>query len=84
LKKIIKEKVGEVMSNKMDKTVVVLLRREFAHPLYEKKVRRRKKVKAHDDANKCQVGDKVKIIGTRPLSKDKHWRVLQVLKKEKK
>jgi len=80
LKKVIKERVGEVISNKMDKTVVVLLQREFAHPLYGKRVRKRKKVKAHDGTNKCQTGDLVKIIETKPLSKEKHWRVTQVLK----
>ena len=80
MKKAIKERAGEVISNKMDKTVVVLLQREFAHPLYGKRVRRRKKVKAHDEANKCQIGDLVKIIETKPLSKEKHWRVTRVLK----
>ncbi len=80
MKKAIKERAGEVISNKMDKTVVVLLQREFAHPLYGKRVRKRKKVKAHDEANKCQIGDLVKIIETKPLSKEKHWRVTRVLK----
>ncbi len=83
MKKAIKERVGEVISNKMDKTVVVLLQREFAHPLYGKRVRKRKKVKAHDGANKCQAGDVVKIVETKPLSKEKYWRVTQVLKRTK-
>ena len=83
MKKVIKERVGKVISDKMDKTVIVLLQREFAHPLYGKRVRRRKKVKAHDRANKCQIGDIVKIIETRPLSREKHWRVTQILKRMK-
>ena len=74
-----KERTGEVVSDKMDKTVVVLIKREFAHPLYKKKIVRSKRIKAHDEHNKCRKGDIVKVIETRPLSKEKTWRVAQVL-----
>ncbi|MFQ5835759.1 MAG: 30S ribosomal protein S17 [bacterium] len=74
-----KERVGEVVSDKMDKTVVVMVSREFAHPLYGKRIKRRKKIKAHDKKNLCGKGDVVKVVETRPLSKDKHWRVTEVL-----
>ncbi len=79
-----KIKVGEVISNKMDKTVVVTIKHEFTHPLYGKKVRRRKKVKAHDEANLCNVGDTVQLVETRPLSKEKYWKVARVLAKREK
>ncbi len=69
---------GEVVSNKMDKTVVVLVSRRFAHPVYKKYVTRSKKYYAHDEQNVCQVGDKVIIAATRPLSRLKRWRVLEV------
>lgn len=69
---------GEVVSNKMDKTVVVLVSRRFAHPVYKKYVTRSKKYYAHDEQNVCQVGDQVIIAATRPLSRLKHWRVLEV------
>ena len=74
-----KERVGEVVSDKMDKTVVVLIKREFAHPLYKKKTVRSKRVKVHDEHNKCRKGDIVRIIENRPLSKEKWWRVAQIL-----
>lgn len=74
-----KERTGEVVSDKMDKTVVVMVNREFAHPLYGKRIKRRKKIKAHDEKNLCRKGDVVKIAETRPLSKDKHWRVTEIL-----
>lgn len=74
-----KEKTGEVVSDKMDKTVVVLIKREFAHPLYKKKIIRSRRIKAHDEHNKCRKGDIVRVIETRPLSKEKTWRVAQVL-----
>ncbi len=74
-----KERTGEVVSDKMDKTVVVLIKREFAHPLYKKKIVRSKRIKAHDEHNKCGKGDIVRVIETRPLSKEKTWRVAQVL-----
>jgi len=79
-----KIRVGEVVSNKMDKTVVVTIKREFTHPLYGKKVRRRKKLKAHDEANLCNVGDTVQLVETRPLSKEKCWKVARVLAKREK
>lgn len=74
-----KERTGEVVSDKMDKTVVVIIKREFAHPLYKKKIVRSKRIKAHDEHNKCRKGDIVRVIETRPLSKGKTWRVAQVL-----
>ncbi len=72
---------GKVVSNKMDKTVVVAITRQFQHPVYKKTVRKVAKFKAHDEKNECQVGDDVKIIETRPVSKDKRWLVLEILKK---
>lgn len=79
MRKNTKERVGEVMSDKMDKTVVVMISREFAHPFYGKRIKKRKKIKAHDEKNLCRKGDVVKVAETRPLSKDKHWRVTEVL-----
>ena len=76
-----KERVGEIISDKMDKTVVVAVRREFIHPLYGKRIRKIKKIKAHDEKNRCQVGDVVKIVETRPLSREKHWRVTEIVKR---
>jgi small subunit ribosomal protein S17 len=74
-----KSLMGVVVSNKMHKTVVVMVERLVRHPTYGKMVRRRAKVKAHDDGNRCKIGDKVLIRETRPLSKDKHWRVVDIL-----
>lgn len=68
---------GKVISNKMDKTVVVAVTRLFQHPVYKKTVKRVTKFKAHDENNRCQVGDMVKIIETRPLSKEKRWMVIE-------
>jgi small subunit ribosomal protein S17 len=79
-----KIRVGEVISNNTDKTVVVAIKREFTHPLYGKRVRRRKKVKAHDEANLCNIGDTVQLVETRPLSKEKHWKVARILAKREK
>jgi len=76
-----KTRVGMVVSDKMDKTVVVEVKRLVAHPLYHKIIRRRVKVKAHDPQNTCNIGDKVLLEETRPISKDKHWRVKQILEK---
>jgi small subunit ribosomal protein S17 len=76
-----KTRIGVVVSDKMDKTVVVEVKRLLAHPLYHKIIRRRVKIKAHDATNACQVGDKVLLEETRPLSKDKNWRVKQILEK---
>ena len=68
---------GKIVSNKMDKTVVVAVTRLFQHPVYKKTVKRVTKFKAHDENNKCQIGDIVKIIETRPLSKDKRWLIIE-------
>ena len=76
-----KTRVGMVVSDKMDKTVVVEVKRLVAHPLYHKIIRRRVKIKAHDPLNHCNIGDKVLLEETRPISKDKHWRVKQILEK---
>ncbi len=76
-----KIKLGRVVSDKMDKTVVVAVESYRRHPLYKKAVRRIKKFKAHDEQNACQEGDIVRIEETRPLSKEKHWRVVEVISK---
>jgi small subunit ribosomal protein S17 len=73
--------VGEVVSNKMDKTAVILVERLVKHPLYKKYVRKRAKFSAHDQQNKCQVGDRVLITESRPLSKRKRWRVIKIVEK---
>jgi small subunit ribosomal protein S17 len=73
--------IGEVVSNKMDKTVVVVVRRTRRHPLYGKVIRISKRYKAHDEKNECRVGDEVRIVESRPYSKDKHWRVETVLQR---
>lgn len=72
---------GNVISNKMNKTVVVAVDRFVRHPVYDKVMRRVTKLKAHDEQSACQVGDRVKLIGTRPISKNKHWRVVQVMER---
>lgn len=72
---------GLVSSDKMDKTVVVMVNRLVLHPVYKKYVRKRTKVKAHDEKNECRIGDKVRLIETRPLSKDKRWRVKEILER---
>jgi small subunit ribosomal protein S17 len=68
---------GKVISNRMDKTIVVAVTRLFQHPVYKKTVKRVTRFKAHDEDNKCQIGDTVKIIETRPLSKEKRWTVIE-------
>lgn len=78
-----KTRVGVVVSNKMDKTIVVALKDNVRHPLYKKIIKRTIKLKAHDEENTCKVGDKVKIMETRPLSKDKRWRLVEVLERSK-
>lgn len=78
-----KSRVGMVVSDKMDKTVVVALEDSVRHSLYGKSVKRTKKVKAHDETNECNIGDKVRIMETRPLSKDKRWRLVNVVEKVK-
>lgn len=72
---------GDVISNKMDKTVVVSVQRLTQHPVYKKTIKKMSKFKAHDEENKCKKGDKVQIIESRPLSKDKRWKVLDVVKR---
>jgi small subunit ribosomal protein S17 len=74
-----KERVGTVVSDKMDKTVVVAVENRFPHPIYKKTVSRTKRYKAHDEANACKVGDRVRITETRPLSRTKRWAVAEVL-----
>ncbi len=78
-----KTRVGVVSSNKMDKTVVVKIEDSVKHPLYKKIVKRTIKLKAHDETNQCSIGDKVAIMETRPLSKDKRWRVVEIVEKVK-
>ena len=78
-----KTRVGKVISNKMDKTIVVAVEDHVKHPLYNKIVKRTYKLKAHDEANECNIGDKVKVMETRPLSKDKRWRLVEVMEKVK-
>ncbi len=75
-----KERVGEVVSNKMTKTVVVKINRVVSSPMIGKQVRRHTKIKAHDEQNQCQIGDMVRVVETRPLSKDKNWRVVEIVK----
>ena len=76
-----KIRVGRVVSNKMDKTVVVTVETLRHHPLYKKTIRKAVKFKAHDEKNECRLGDTVKIIETRPLSKEKRWRVAEIITK---
>lgn len=73
--------IGTVESNKMDKTIVVKVETSVRHPIYKKIVKRTYKLKAHDEENVCQIGDKVKVMETRPLSKDKRWRLVEVVEK---
>jgi len=73
---------GKVISDKMDKTVVVAIERLTQHPQYKKTIRKITKFKAHDEENKCKIGDKVSIIETRPLSKEKRWRIKEIIEKE--
>ena len=78
-----KVRVGKVVSDKMEKTVVVAIADRVAHPLYKKIVGRTYKLKAHDENNECGIGDTVKVMETRPLSKDKRWRVVEIVEKAK-
>ncbi len=78
-----KERVGVVVSDKMDKTVVVAVTDKRKHPVYKKTITHTKKFKAHDELNSCGVGDKVRIVETRKLSKDKNWRVAEIVEKAK-
>ena len=76
-----KVRVGRVVSDKMEKTVVVQVADRKSHPLYKKVLQRRVKFKVHDEGNECKVGDLVRIMETRPISRDKHWRVVEVVEK---
>ena len=76
-----KSRTGKVTSNKMDKTIVVAIEEHVKHPLYGKVVKRTYKLKAHDEENICAKGDKVKVMETRPLSKDKRWRLVEIVEK---
>ena len=78
-----KVRIGKVVSDKMDKTIVVAVVDNVKHPLYNKIVKRTYKLKAHDEENTCKVGDIVKVMETRPLSKDKRWRLVEIVEKAK-
>ena len=78
-----KTRTGRVVSDKMDKTIVVAVEDHVKHPLYKKIVKRTYKLKAHDENNECKVGDTVKVMETRPLSKDKRWRLVEILERAK-
>lgn len=78
-----KTRVGKVVSDKMDKTIVVAVEDNVKHPLYKKIVKRTFKLKAHDEENACKVGDKVRVMETRPLSRDKRWRLVEIVEKAK-
>ena len=78
-----KTRTGVVVSDKMDKTIVVAIRTRVKHPLYGKIMNRTNKIKVHDEENQCGVGDTVKIMETRPLSKEKHWRLVEIIEKAK-
>lgn len=77
-----KVQIGKVVSDKMDKTVVIAVETLVRHPLYSKTIKRTKKFKAHDEENACRIGDKVRVMETRPLSKEKRWRVVEILERE--
>jgi small subunit ribosomal protein S17 len=78
-----KTRVGKVVSNKMDKTIVVAIDDRVRHPLYKKIVNKTYKLKAHDENNECSIGDTVRVMETRPLSKDKRWRLVEIVEKAK-
>ena len=78
-----KTRVGKVVSDKMDKTIVVAVVDHVKHPLYNKIIKRTRKLKAHDEENTCKIGDRVRVMETRPLSKDKRWRLVEVIEKAK-
>ena len=78
-----KTRVGKVVSNKMEKTIVVAIDDRVRHPLYKKIVNRTYKLKAHDEKNECNIGDTVRVMETRPLSKDKRWRLVEIIEKAK-
>ena len=78
-----KTQVGKVVSDKMDKTIVVAIQDSVKHPLYQKIIKRTVKLKAHDENNECKIGDRVRVMETRPLSKDKRWRLVEIIEKAK-
>ena len=78
-----KTRIGTVLSDKMDKTIVVAVEDSYQHPLYKKTMKRTYKLKAHDEHNECGIGDTVEVMETRPLSKDKRWRLVRVIEKAK-
>ncbi len=78
-----KTRIGKVVSDKMDKTVVVAVENNVKHPLYGKIVKKTYKLKAHDENNECKIGDRVKVMETRPLSKDKRWRLVEIIERAK-
>lgn len=78
-----KTRIGEVVSDKMDKTIVVAIKDRVKHPLYSKVIKNTYKLKAHDEKNECGIGDRVKVMETRPLSKDKRWRLVEIIEKAK-
>ena len=78
-----KTRIGQVLSDKMDKTIVVAVEDSYQHPLYKKTMKRTYKLKAHDENNECGIGDTVEVMETRPLSKDKRWRLVQIIEKAK-
>lgn len=78
-----KVRVGKVVSDKMDKTIVVAIEDSIKHPLYKKIVKRTYKLKAHDENNECGIGDKVRVMETRPISRDKRWRLVEIVEKAK-
>ena len=78
-----KTRVGKVVSDKMDKTIVVAVVDNVKHPLYNKIIKRTRKLKAHDEENTCKIGDRVRVMETRPLSKDKRWRLVEVVERAK-
>ena len=82
-RKLRKTRVGVVVSNKMEKTINVLVERRLRHPLYGKSVKMSKKFMAHDDRNECNIGDTVRIMETRPLSKNKRWRLVEIVERAK-
>ena len=78
-----KTRVGKVVSDKMDKTIVVAIEDNIKHPLYKKIIKKTVRLRAHDENNECRIGDRVSVMETRPLSKDKRWRVVEIIEKAK-
>ncbi|MDD3242284.1 MAG: 30S ribosomal protein S17 [Eubacteriales bacterium] len=78
-----KTRVGTVVSDKMDKTAVVVIKDKYKHPIYGKTINLTKRLKAHDEENQCGIGDVVEVMETRPISKEKHWRVIRIVEKAK-